>query len=114
MEQVDRFRDNAMKFTDAATMDHRGITLAKTLAIFSSLSQIYSFFFSDGGSRHHKGSDVVCAAGAVIRAPFKGRVRREVIPYGTGVCVDNGFEFESTDNMKWPGENYFDISIKIT
>ena len=44
MEQVDRCRDNAMKFTDAATMDHRGIILANTLAIFSSLPQRYSFF----------------------------------------------------------------------
>ena len=94
-------------------MDHRGIMLAKPSLYFHRfLKDIV--IFSDGGSRHHKGSDVVCAAGAVIRAPFKGRVRREVIPYGTGVCVDNGFEFESTDNMKWPGENYFDISIKIT
>ena len=75
--------------------------------ILASFFCIYTwFYFRGGGTRSHNGNDIVCADNEWIRAPFKGRVTRRANPYGNGVCVDDGFEFESTDDVTWPGEYY--------
>ncbi|NXN21819.1 LECT2 protein, partial [Nycticryphes semicollaris] len=48
-----------------------------------------------GGGRRHKGVDVVCEDGAVVYAPFTGKIS-QARPYGNGNAIDNGVKLSGS------------------
>ncbi|NXN90829.1 LECT2 protein, partial [Rhinopomastus cyanomelas] len=42
------------------------------------------------GGKKNRGVDVVCDDGAVVYAPFTGKIKKQVRPFGNGNAIDDG------------------------